>query len=230
MKVIYVFLLVILCYSCKTETKKEFDSKTKEVQNSAQLDTLGLANFISHFELDKDGSLKFQVSETSQFAVLHGYIDSTTPAKTQKFIESYPDIKTLVFMQIDGSKDDDANLKACQLLNQQTYTHYLPGVEQYNQDAFIASGGVDMFFSGKFRIVEPTAEVGVHSWNDGINEATDFARNDSIHYEYINYYKKIGLSNKEAEDFYFFTINSAPHDSIHFMSNEEITRYKLRNE
>lgn len=225
------FILAIIFFvSLVSENNKETIAMTSAKQYSIQLDTLGLSSFLSSFELDKNSSLTFKVpNDQSKFAVLYGYIDSTTPKITEQFIRYNPTITTLVFMQIDGSNDDEANLKACQQLNQLDYIYYLPGVEQYKQDAFIASGGVDMFFSGKIRIVEPTAEVGVHSWSDGVHEATDFPKNDSIHLEYIDYYKKIGLTNEEAEAFYFFTINAAQHDSIYFMTNKEISKYNLRN-
>ena len=85
-----------------------------------------------------------------------------------------------------------------------------------------------MFIAGVSRVIDFGAEVGVHAWNNGMNEATDFPMNDPVHQPYINYYVSMGMTQQEAQDFYFFTINAAPSAGIHNMSEAEIVQYKLR--
>ena len=93
---------------------------------------------------------------------------------------------------------------------------------------FIASGATDMFFAGNKRIIDVGAEVGIHSWSDGTNSATSFPVGHANHLPYINYYVAMGLSQVDSESFYYYTINAAPANSIHNMTEGEIEQYKLR--
>ncbi len=193
------------------------------------VDTSGLKSFLSTLSLNENQPLVFEVQNTSStFAVLHGYIDGSTPSVVQAFITNYPNVTTLVFMQMPGSDDDNANLIVSQALRNQGYKHYLPSVNAYSQDAFIASGAVDMFVGGLTRVVDTGAEVGVHSWSDGVNDATDYPVGHAYHLPYINYYVNMGFTQQEAEDFYYFTINAAPASGIHFMTESELNQYKIR--
>ena len=102
------------------------------------VDTIGLASFLNSISLNEDAPLVFEVPDANAtFTVMHGYIDSGTPNNVQSFIDNYPAVTTLVFMQIPGSDDDEANLEASQLLRNRGYTTYLPAVTAYSQDAFI---------------------------------------------------------------------------------------------
>ena len=131
-------------------------------------------------------------------------------------------------MQMPGIDDDTSNLQAAQLLKNRGYTTYLPVVNAFNQDAFIASGATEMFLSGNTRIIDVGAEVGVHSWSHGTNSATDYPVGHAFHQPYINYYVEMDFSQQDAEAFYYFTINAAPANSIHNMKDSEINQYKLR--
>jgi len=218
-----VFLLLIVCisYITRAQTTAESCDCTPEIT--------GLSAYLNTLTLSENTPLRFEVpSNTSKFAVLHGVIDSSTPAVTQTFIDNYPNVTTLVFMQMPGSDDDTANLQAAQKLKNRGYITYLPAVDAYNEDAFIASGATDMFFAGNKRIIDVGAEVGVHSWSDGTNSATTFPIGHANHLPYINYYIAMGLSQSDSEAFYYYTINAAPANSIHNMTEAEIEQYKLR--
>jgi hypothetical protein len=193
------------------------------------VDTSGLASYLGTLTLSEDTPLSFEVeSSSSTFAVLHGYIDGSTPTVVNTFISSYPEVTTLVFMQMPGSDDDESNLIASMALKEAGFKYYLPSVNQYPDDAFIASGAVDMFLSGNVRVIEEDAEVGVHSWSDGVNDATDYPEGHPYHQPYIDYYVSVGFSTEDAEAFYYFTINAAPAAGIHNMTEAEIEQYKLR--
>ena len=192
-------------------------------------DTIGLTAYLATLNLIENAPLTFEVqSPQSTFAVLHGSIGTGTPQAVDAFIAGFPSVTTLVFMQIPGSDDDDANLIAAQKLRNRGYKNYLPGVQAYPQEAYIASGGVDLFISGTTRIIDITAEVGVHSWSNGTNEASDFPSNSPVHTKYINYYVAMGMSQQDASAFYFFAINAAGAMGIHNMTEAEIVQYKLR--
>ncbi|QMU64112.1 MAG: T9SS type A sorting domain-containing protein [Flavobacteriaceae bacterium] len=218
--IILIFVFIVFG-STKAQTTPE--------SCSCRLDTLGLRSYLNTLTLSENTPLRFEVqSPTSTFAVLHGTIGSTTPTVTQTFIDTYPNVTTLVMMQIPGSNDDTANLDAALRLRNRGYTTYLPAVNAYPQDAFIASGGTDMILSGTRRVIDVGAEVGVHSWSNGTNSATDFPVGHANHQPYINYYIAMGFSTADAEAFYYFTINAAPANSIHNMTETEIEQYKLR--
>jgi len=217
------FLLLIFFISSITQaqTTAESCNCTPEIT--------GLSTYLNTLTLNENGPLRFDVpNSTSKFAVLHGVIGSTTPTVTQTFIDNYPNVTTLVFMQMPGSEDDTANLIAAQKLKNRGYTTYLPAVNAYSNDAFVASGATDMFFAGNKRIIDVGAEVGVHSWSDGTNSATAFPVEHANHLPYINYYVAMGLSQADSEAFYYFTINAAPANNIHNMTEVEIEQYRLR--
>jgi hypothetical protein len=193
------------------------------------VDTTGLKAYLQTVTLNENQPLAFEVpNANSTFAVLHGFINSNTPTTVNTFISNYPNVTTLVFMQVPGSEDDDANLVASQALRNRGYKHYIPAVNAYAQDAFIASGGVDMFVGGTVRVADVGAEVGVHSWGDGTNDATDFPVGHANHLPYINYYVNMGFTQQEAEAFYYFTINAAPASGIHNMTEAELEQYGTR--
>jgi len=218
---VFLFLIVFISYATQAQTTPESCDCTPEITS--------LSTYLNTLTLNENAPLRFEVpSNTAKFAVLHGVIDSSTPTVTQTFIDNYPNVSTLVFMQMPGSDDDTANLLAAQKLKNRGYTTYLPAVNAYNKDAFIASGATDMFFAGNKRIIDTGAEVGVHSWSDGTNSATSFPVGHANHLPYINYYVAMGLSQTDSEAFYYYTINAAPANNIHHMTESEIEQYKLR--
>ncbi len=95
----------------------------------------------------------------------------------------------------------------------------------------MASGGTDFFLAGIKRSVASNTKIGVHSWageDDGKEfTATDFPKGHQYHLPYIAYYVSVGFTQQEAEDFYYFTIEAAPADNIHWMSATEIEQYKM---
>jgi len=216
----FLLLIFFISYVSHAQTPESCDCTP---------DITGLSTYLNTLTLNENGPLRFDVPNgTSKFAVLHGVIGSTTPAVTQTFIDTYPNVTTLVFMQMPGSEDDTANLIAAHKLKSRGYTTFLPAVNAYSNDAFIASGATDMFFAGNKRIIDVGAEVGVHSWSDGTNSATVFPVGHANHLPYINYYVAMGLSQADSEAFYYYTINAAPANSIHNMTEAEIEQYKLR--
>jgi len=87
----------------------------------------------------------------------------------------------------------------------------------------IDSGGVDLFLAGVERTMQDGARIGVHSWSDGTNDATDFPR-DSLEHDQNRQYIEDMVG---SDDFYWFTIEAAPASSIYEMTNDEIVRFGL---
>lgn len=166
----------------------------------------------------------FKVSKDKQSIVLDGVINSSAFNEFKKLTTEYPNIKTLKIINCDGSINDDVNLKLATFLFQQGFNTHL------NDNGTIASGGTDLFLAGRKRSVGKHINIGVHSWGDGDDiQATDFPKTHKHHQPYITYYQVIGFSKKEAEDFYFFTIKSASANNMHWMTAEEIKKYKIIN-
>lgn len=78
-------------------------------------------------------------------------------------------------------------------------------------------------------MLSANTQVGVHTWSDGRQDATDFPRDSEAHQFFIQYYLDIGMSQQQAEDFYFFTIHAALADDIHWMTREELLRHEIEN-
>jgi len=186
------------------------------------VDTLGYENFLQ--TLTPDENANFQLHTFGTFAVAYGVIGATTPAVIQDLIDNHPAVTTIIMHSCPGSQDDDSNLVASMLVYNQGYKMYLPN------NGFIASGAVDMFLAASVRVIDATFDpVGVHSWSDGVNDATSYPVGHPNHQAYINYYINIGFSQQESEDFYYFTINAASTNNIYWMTQTEIDHYKIRS-
>ncbi len=91
----------------------------------------------------------------------------------------------------------------------------------------IASGGVDFFTAGVQRTKGTNTRIGVHAWAGENETATNFPVGHANHLPYIAFYVAVGFSQQQAEDFYYFTINAAAADAIHWMTDTEIAQYGL---
>lgn len=181
---------------------------------------------ITKLSTDKDNSSRqfgiFKVSNNDTTVEMDGVIGSNSLKNFQSLLARFPNINLINIVNCDGSTDDEINLQLSQLVHKNTINTHL------KEDGLIASGGVDFFLAGIKRSKGKNTRIGVHSWANGLGQsATDFPRGHENHQPYIDYYKAIGFTQKEAEDFYYFTINAATADDIHFMSDAEITQYKI---
>lgn len=152
---------------------------------------------------------------------INGVIGSSTPDDWNKYIAAFPNTMRAIMKNCPGSEDDQANLKTARAMHQQGLAIHLPS------DAEIASGATDMFIAGTTRTRDAGSKIGVHSWSDGNQDATAFPVGHANHLPYINYYVEMGMSQADAEAFYYFTINAATAASIHWMTDAEIAQYKL---
>ncbi len=152
---------------------------------------------------------------------MNGEIGSSTLNDFNELIESYPNISKINIKEVPGSGDDEVNLQVSAKVHQQNIATHLM------DNGLIASGGVDFFLAGTTRTKGNNTKIGVYSWSDERNEATDFPRGNSNHQPYIDYYKSIGFTQAESEAFYYFTINAASADDIHYMTEAEIGMYNI---
>lgn len=154
--------------------------------------------------------------------VMNGTIGGRTDNHFDKLVKKNNNIKWIELEDCPGSKNDEVNLKLSKKIHDLGIN---TKVFSYSE---IASGAVDLFLAGNKREIEQGAKIGVHSWGGGGGEsATDYPIGHANHLPYIEYYKYVGFTQQEAEDFYYFTINSASADAIHWMTQAEIEQYNM---
>ncbi len=84
-----------------------------------------------------------------------------------------------------------------------------------------------LFCSGVERIVEKGAKIGVHSWccvND--LSAEELPKEHPAHQDKLNYFTQM-MGELIGPKFYFYTLESASFDNIHWMSDSEIQQWKV---
>jgi hypothetical protein len=152
------------------------------------------------------------------WAIMDGEITSNIVAELNTLVKANPQVKAIVMQNVPGSSDDEANLQAGLRIRELGLNTYLPPGGE------IASGGVDLFLAGAERFAAPDVLVGVHSWGgDDVTDASTLPRGDSSHDLYLNYYQQLGIDS----DFYWFTIQAADAENIHWMSDAERKQYGI---
>jgi hypothetical protein len=183
------------------KSKKHYDIKytTNEV-------LMGLGN----------STLKIKGNET----YLNGDLGTITYLQIKNLIANHPNVKTLVLENVPGSVNDFVNMHTGRLIKEAGLNTKV----LYNSK--IASGGVDLFCSGKKRIITKGAKIGVHSWGAIDFSAIDLPDDHPAHQYQIEYFKMC-LGDKIGEAFYFYTIKIASADDIHWMKVSELKKWKV---
>ena len=138
-----------------------------------------------------------------------------------KVLDKYPGIKLVIMKECPGSRDDVSMMEAARLLKSHSINTHLA------ETGKIESGAVDLFLYGGKKTPDMGGQFGGEGWSDGGKEATDFPNGHEEHLLYISYYKEMGWSHQEAEDLYFFIINAATADGMHWMTEQEILQYEI---
>lgn len=174
---------------------------------------LGLGHTPGAYAQDRPFSVRVQ----GDYFIGTGVIDGRTPGRLSKALQANPGIKVLVLYNVPGSDNDEANLQASLMIRKAGLTTVVPS------KGLVASGGTDMFLAGKRRIIEQGACVGVHSWAIGNQEGADFPDSSREHDLYLNYYRSIGISPQ----FYWYTLDAAGADEMHWASVGEMNKFKM---
>ncbi len=168
-----------------------------------------------------EGLQIFAVSDAGDYFVLDGVINSSSFKEFIKLSQLHPNINTIKIAHCGGSINDNVNLQLASYVHEKGFDiHLLDNAE-------IASGGVDFFLAGIKRTCGGNTKIGVHSWGTDQEKATDFPKGHKYHLPYIKYYTNVGFTQKQAEDFYYFTIYAASPDGIHWMTEQEIVKYNM---
>lgn len=187
-------------------------------------------NFLFDFPLGQKIMLRLEGAHVAQFyfkenqtakdtVYMKGVIYSGTLDDFKEVFGQNPEITTLVMEDVPGSIDDEVNLKASAQIRKNGIDTYVP------ENGIIASGGTDMFLAGTKRKVHPTAKLGVHSWGSdpGEPDALELPKDHDEHQKYLDYYKEMDIPT----GFYWYTLEAAPADDIHWMTEDEIKKYRV---
>lgn len=163
----------------------------------------------------------FKVLDDNTTIEMNGTIGSSSLNDFNNLEAAFNSVNKINIKNCDGSSDDETNLLLSAKVHQKGINIHLM------DNGLIASGGVDFFLAGISRTKGTNTMIGVHSWSDGSNEATDFPVGHANHLPYIDYYVSVGFTQTQAEEFYYFTINAASAANIHYMTDAEIEQYNL---
>ncbi len=152
-----------------------------------------------------------------QVLIMKGVINIGTPGALRRALKRNPGIRTSVMLDVPGSINDSANIRAARLVRQKGLSTYIP----YN--GYIASGGTDFFMAGITRTMEHGAQIGVHSWRSNLHSGRSLPRNHPDHNDFLSYFSYININ----PDFYWFTLRAAPHHQLHIMSYGELRRFRV---
>lgn len=201
--------------------------------------TIDLANasaedFSSYFSWDLNGDDKVTKKEALQYliaynssveftvkdsvAYMNGVITDGISAKVLQLVHEHPEVTTILMEIVPGSISDEENLRACH------YVYDYGLTTKLNARSSVASGGTDFFLAGRKRIVEKGAILGVHAWGGSDVPAIEVPKDDPVHKKYIELYEKTGV----PESFYWYTLEAAPAEGMHKMTDEEIKMYRVQ--
>lgn len=177
------------------------------------------ARLVINESLMSAGSSKILVDDTRAF--ITGDLGTNFYIQMKELIAQQPKVTTLVLKNVQGSVNDDINMHSGRLVRSAQLTTLMPA------DGEAHSGGVDLFASGYKRVYQQGGKLGVHSWccEDG-KGAGELGRDHKAHGAQLTFFREM-LGTDLGPEFYFFTIESAPHDDIHLMTQAEIDKYLL---
>lgn len=208
----------IIHYNLKDENQMQFSGYFIENQSKDSL----VFSFEGNEAVSGLGNSELIIE--GDHAFLSGDLGTKTYSQIKEMIEKHPEVKTLILTTISGSINDAVNMHTGRIVREAGLTTKVLSTSS------IASGGVDLFCAGKNRIVEKGAKIGVHSWCC-VNDLTaiELPKNHPGHKAQLEYFTLV-LGPIDGPEFYFYTLNAASFNGVHWMSEEEIIKYKVVTE
>ena len=160
---------------------------------------------------------KYTIEKTNLY--MDGILNSNTYTQIKNILDQNPQIDTLILVDVNGSIDSDNTMDLGYLIRERGLnTHLMP-------DSSIVSGGVDLFIAGMERTMEGNPRVGVHSWGTFFSsvDGQDLPTDDPAHEIFVKYHQDM-LGDDE---FYWFTLNTAPSSNYYYMTEREMRQYGL---
>ena len=176
-----------------------------------------VAEHLTGADFVEPGGYRLRLSVRGDLLYVKGVVNRRSARRVYKALLAAPDVGVVVLTHVPGSAHDTTNLELGLMLRQANYATYLPS------GGLVASGGTDLLLAGVLRIVERGARIGVHSWADGSETGDTVAREAEAHRMYLDYYRALAID----QEFYWFTLQAAPADGMHWMTDSEMARYSV---
>ncbi len=155
-----------------------------------------------------------------QVATMRGTITGSTPGRFLRVLMEHRDVNELALEFVPGSMNDEANGTLLSLAHQSGVTVRVP------RGGMTASGGTDLLLAGQRRIVEQGSLIGIHSWAGEGVEGRDLPKDHESHSFYLDRFASLGIDPA----FYWRTLEAAPADGMHYMTEDEIHELGLRTD
>lgn len=167
------------------------------------------------------GASTIRVADEQAF--ITGTLGTEFYLQLSELIAQNPSVNTLVLENIQGSINDAINMHSGRLVRNAKLSTLMPA----NGEAH--SGGVDLFAAGYKRLYQAGGKLGVHSWCcvDG-KHAGELSKDHEAHGAQLTYVREM-LGVELGPEFYFFTLEAAPFDGIHLMTQAEIDKYLAKD-
>ncbi len=164
------------------------------------------------------GSSKLEIKNGEAF--LSGDLGTIAYKQIKDLIKDHPEVKVLTLTKISGSVNDVVNMHTGRLIRKAGL------ITKVTSKSRIYSGGVDLFVSGKKRIIQKGAKLGVHSWCCVAEKtAADLPKDHPAHQYQIAYFSE--MLGAKGKDFYFYTLKAAPFDGVHVMKKKELIEWGI---
>ncbi|MEM7474716.1 MAG: hypothetical protein AAF483_06965 [Planctomycetota bacterium] len=203
------------CALVKKEALEEFPWRQIQEADSNEDQRVSKAELRRLLEADNTEA-GFEVE--GDRAIMTGVITASTPAAVLRLAHAQPAVRTIVMRLVPGSIDDESNLRAARYVRNFGFSTII------EPNGEVASGGTDFFLAGKQRTVESGGRLGIHSWGGPGFQGSDVPKDDPQHELYLEYYREMGI----PEAFYWRTLEAAPIDGIHWMTEQELEQFKVR--
>jgi hypothetical protein len=160
----------------------------------------------------------FRVIDANRAAIV-GATDAASPQAFAAMMAAFPGLEVIEFVDAPGTTHDLANLRLGRAIRAAGLATHVP------TGGSARSGAVELFLAGARRTLDPGALFAVHSWRDERGrEPGDFAPDAPENRLYLDYYTEMGMSERQARDFYAMT-NSVPHAGALWLEGGEMARW-----
>ncbi len=193
-----------------------FTGSVADINTQAQFNI----RLVFNESLVNGGSSSVVVAGTK--AMINGDLGTKTYVQITDLINNHPEVNTLLLQEISGSVNDEINMHTGRLVRNAQLTTMVEATSDIN------SGGVDLYAAGFKRVYTEGAKLGVHSWccTEG-KPANELGRDHKGHGAQLTFFREM-LGAELGPEFYFFTIEAAPHDTVHVMTKAELDKYLLQ--
>ncbi len=160
----------------------------------------------------------FRVIDNKRAAIV-GPTDRMSPAWFDAMLRDNPGLEVLEMVEAPGTNHDIANLAVGRRIRDAGLRTHVP------DGGSVRSGAVELFLAGTRKSMDDGAEFAVHSWLDNYGrEPDDFSPDHQANRMYLDYYIEMGMSEKQAREFYAMT-NSVPHRSALWLGADEMRKW-----